>query len=218
MFHSPFPKYISFCCANLSTPPVFPLLPEEENFLKTLSSSKRKTEFSQGRSSAHQALAKFKLESEPILRNAETREPCWPDRIRGSITHSGEYVAAAVGLADDVSGIGIDLESLSRAVDFNISRHVCVEKELEWLKTLSPTKANQGLRIIFSAKESIFKCLFPISKTYLYFKDATVEIDEDSAEFTFTLSRECSGITEAGFQHSGKFSIINKMLLTAIYL
>jgi enterobactin synthetase component D len=218
MFPSPFPENISFFCAELSTPPVFPLLPEEEIFLKTLSSNKRQTEFSHGRSCAHQALAKFKLESEPIPRNAETREPCWPEAVWGSITHSGEYAAAAVGLSDDVSGIGIDLESLSRVVDFNISRHVCVEQELEWLKTLSPAKANQGLRIIFSAKESIFKCLFPISRTYLYFKDATVEIDEDSAEFTFTISRECSGITEAGFKHSGKFSIIDKMLLTAIYL
>ena len=218
MFPSPFPENISFFCAELSTPPVFPLLPEEKTFLNKLSSTRRQIEFSQGRSCAHQALAKFKLEAEPIPRNAKTREPCWPEAVRGSITHSGEYAAAAAGLADDVSGIGIDLESLSRVVDFNISRHVCVEKELEWLKTLSPTKANQGLRIIFSAKESIFKCLFPISKTYLYFKDATVEIDEDSDEFTFTLSRECSGITEAGFQHSGKFSIIDKMLLTAIYL
>ncbi len=218
MFPSPFPEYISFFCADLSTPPVFPLLPEEDKFLKTLSSSKRQTEFSHGRCCAHQALAKFKLESEPILRNAETREPCWPDRVRGSITHSGEYAAAAVGLADDVSGIGIDLESLYRVVDFNISRHVCVEKELEWLNTLPPDQANRGLRIIFSAKESIFKCLFPISKTYLYFKYATVTIDEASAEFTFTLSRECSGVTEAGFRHSGKFSIIDKMLLTAIYL
>ena len=218
MFQSPFPENISFFCAELSTPPVFPLLPEEKTFLNKLSSTRRQIEFSQGRSCAHQALAKFKLEAEPIPRNAKTREPCWPEAVRGSITHSGEYAAAAAGLADDVSGIGIDLESLSRVVDFNISRHVCVEKELEWLKTLSPTKANHGLRIIFSAKESIFKCLFPISKTYLYFKDATVEIDEDSAEFTFTLSRECSGITEAGFRHSGKFSIIDKMLLTAIYL
>jgi enterobactin synthetase component D len=218
MFPSPFPENISFFCTELSTPTVFPLLPEEEIFLKKLSSTRRQIEFSQGRSCAHQALAKFKLEAEPIPRNAETREPCWPESVRGSITHSGEYAAAAVGMADDVSGIGIDLESLSRVVDFNISRHVCVEQELEWLKTLSPAKANQGLRIIFSAKESIFKCLFPISRTYLYFKDATVEIDEDSAEFTFTISRECSGITEAGFQHSGKFSIINKMLLTSIYL
>ena len=75
MFPSPFPEYISFFCADLSTPPDFPLLPEEDKFLKTLSSSKRQTEFSHGRSCAHQALAKFKLESEPILRNAETREP-----------------------------------------------------------------------------------------------------------------------------------------------
>ena len=218
MFTSPFPEKISFFCAELSTKPVFPLLPEEEIFLKTLSSTRRQTEFSLGRSCAHKALEKFKLETEPITRNAETREPCWPETVRGSITHSGEYAAAAVGLADDVSGIGIDLESLSRVVDFNISRHVCVDKEMEWLKNLSPKKANQGLRIIFSAKESIFKCLFPISRTYLYFKDATVEIDEDNDEFTFTLSRECSGITEAGFRHIGKFSIIDKMLLTAIYV
>ena len=218
MFASPFPENIGFFCAELSTPPVFPLLPEEEIFLKTLSSNRRKIEFSQGRSCAHHALAKFKLESEPITRNVKTREPCWPEDVRGSITHSGEYAAAAVGLADNVSGIGIDLESLSRVVDFNISRHVCVDQELEWLKTLTPEKANLGLRIIFSVKESIFKCLFPISRTYLYFKDATVEIDEDSAEFTFTLSRECSGITESGFRHSGKFSIVDKMLLTAIYL
>ena len=218
MFTSPFPENISFFCAELSTPPVFPILPEEEIFLKTLSSTKRKIEFSQGRSCAHQALAKFKLEAQPIPRNAETREPCWPESVRGSITHSGKYVAVAVGMADDFSGIGIDLESLSSKVDFNISRHVCVEQELEWLKTLAPEKANQVLRIIFSAKESIFKCLFPISKTHLYFKDATVELDEDNAEFTFALSRECSGITKVGFRHRGNFSIIDKMLLTAIYI
>ena len=217
MFPSPFPEYISFFCTDFSAPPVFPLLPEEEKFLKTLSSTKRKTEFTLGRSCAHQALSKFKLESEPILRITETREPSWPKDVRGSITHSGKFAAAAVGLVDDVSGIGIDLECLSRVVDFNISRHVCVEKELEWLKSLAPDQAKLGLRIIFSAKESIFKCLFPISKTYLYFKDATVTVDEANTEFTFTLSRECSGITEAGFQNSGKFSIIDEMLLTAIF-
>ena len=218
MFLSPFPENISFVCTDFSVPLIFPLLREEEEFLERLSSAKRKSEFSLGRRCAHQALAKFKLESEPILRNADTKEPCWPKDVLGSISHSGKYAAAAVGKVGDISGIGIDLESLSRVVDFNISRHVCVEKELKWLKSLTPDQANLGLRIIFSAKESIFKCLFPISKTYLYFKDATVTVDEANTEFTFTLSKECSGITEVGFQHSGKFSIVKKMLLTAIYL
>ena len=217
MFTSLFPENISFFCSNFSVPPVFPILPEEEELLKSLSSTKRQTEFFKGRACAHQALAKFNLELEPILKNTDTREPRWPAEIRGSITHSGEYAAAAVGMADDFSGIGIDLECLSRVVDFNISRHVCVEKELDWLKSLSPDQATRGLRIIFSAKESIFKCLFPLSKTHLYFKDATVIVDEANSEFNFTLSRECPGVTEAGFQHSGKFLIIEKMLLTSIY-
>ena len=218
MFFSPFPKLISFCYANLTSHPVFPIFPEEEIYLKTIGSKKRQAEFTLGRSCAHQALSKFNLESGAIARNPETREPCWPETIYGSITHSGEFAAAAVGLAKDVSGIGIDLESLSRVVDFNISRHVCVDAEREWLETLSPENKNLGLRIIFSAKESIFKCMFPISKTYLYFKDAEITIDEDNSEFTFVLSKACSGITEVGFQHKGKFSISENMLLTSIYL
>ena len=218
MFPSPFPEYINFFCSDLATPPVFPLLPEEKKFLSTLGSTKRQAEFSLGRNCAHQALAKFKLESEPILRNAETREPCWPKSVRGSITHSGEIAAAAVGWTKDISGIGIDLESFSREIDFNISRHVCVETELIRLKSLPAEQAKRDLRIIFSAKESIFKCLFPISQTYLYFKDAKITINEDNAEFSFVLSKACSGITKVGFQHSGKFSIKDNMLLTSIFI
>ncbi|MCH2270834.1 MAG: 4'-phosphopantetheinyl transferase superfamily protein [SAR324 cluster bacterium] len=202
----------------MSSPPVFPLLPEEEIFLKTIGSSKRQAEFTLGRRCVHQALSKFKLESAPVLRNPETREPCWPESVRGSITHSGKIAAAAVGWTKDISGIGIDLESFSREIDFNISRHVCVETELIRLKSLPAEQAKRDLRIIFSAKESIFKCLFPISQTYLYFKDAKITINEDNAEFSFVLSKACSGITEVGFQHSGKFSIKDNMLLTSIFI
>ena len=218
MFSSPFPEFISFFCGNMSSPPVFPLLPEEEIFLKTIGSSKRQAEFILGRRCVHQALSKFKLESAPVLRNPETREPCWPESVRGSITHSGKMAAAAVGWTKDISGIGIDLESFSREIDFNISRHVCVETELIRLKSLPAEQAKRDLRIIFSAKESIFKCFFPISQTYLYFKDAKITINEDNAEFSFVLSKACSGITEVGFQHSGKFSIKDNMLLTSIFI
>jgi len=158
------------------------------------------------------------MESFPILRNADTREPYWPKSVRGSITHSEGFAAAAVGFAKDVSGIGIDLESLSRVVDFNIRRHVCVDKEREFLESLPTEQANRYLRIIFSAKESIFKCFFPISQTYLYFQDAEIIIDENNSEFSFSLSKACTGITSAGFQHSGRFSIKDDLLLTSIYI
>ena len=218
MFSSPFPEFISFFCEHLSGSNDFLLLPEEEKISASFSSSKRRTEFSLGRYCAHRALSKFELQSVKILRNAATREPCWPESVRGSITHSDGFAAAAVGLTKDVSGIGIDLESLSRVVDFNIRRHVCVDKEREFLESLPTEQANRYLRIIFSAKESIFKCFFPISQTYLYFQDAEIIIEENNSKFSFLLSKACSGITSAGFQHYGMFSIKDDLLLTSIYI
>jgi enterobactin synthetase component D len=171
-----------------------------------------------GRYCARRALSEFKLESEPILRNPDTREPCWPESVRGSITHTEGLAAAAVGLDKDISGVGIDMENLSRSVNFNIRRRVCVETERKYLESLSPEQANRDLRIIFSAKESIFSCLFPISRTFLYFQDATVTIDEKNSGFSFILSKACAGITSEGFQHSGKYSIVENLLLTSIYI
>ena len=218
MFSSPFPEFISFFCEHLSSSPDFLFHPEEEVISASFGSSKRRDEFSLGRYCAHRALSKFELESVPILRNTESREPYWPESVRGSITHSEGFAAAAVGMTKDVSGIGIDLESLSRVVDFNIRRHVCVEKEREFMESLTAEQANRYLRIIFSAKESIFKCFFPISQTYLSFQDAAIIIDEKKFEFSFVLSKACSGITSAGFQHSGRFSIKDDLLLTSVYI
>jgi len=218
MFTSPFPEFISFFCENLSSSHDFFLHPDEEKISDSFGSSKRRDEFSLGRYCARKALSKFEMESVPILRNTESREPLWPKTVRGSITHTEGFAAAAVGMTKDVSGIGIDLESLSKVVDFNIRRHVCVEKEQKFLESLNDEQANQYLRIIFSAKESIFKCFFPISKTHLTFKDAEIIIDEKNSEFSFLLTKACAGITSAGFQHSGRFSINNDLLLTSIYI
>ena len=109
MFSSPFPEFISFFCEHLSSSHDFLLHPEEEVISASFHSSKRSAEFSLGRYCAHRALSKFELESVPILRIAETREPCWPESVRGSITHSEGFAAAAVGFEKDMSGIGIDM-------------------------------------------------------------------------------------------------------------
>ena len=216
MFSSPFPKNIGFICRDLSSTKNFKLLSEEERIVESFNSSKRKTEFIMGRTVAHLALKKFKLESMPILRNMKTREPCWPKSVFGSITHSGDLAAAAVGLSKDISGIGIDLEDLSRKINFKISRYVCVPDELKWLANLSPEEANFYLRIIFSAKESIFKCFFPISRKYFHFKDACVKIKKNKSEFSFVLSNTCS--KNSGNNYQGLFSVKRNFLLTSILI
>ena len=218
MFSSPFPDFISFYCGQNPADQDFLLLPEEQAIAESFGSQKRRAEFTMGRICAHGALSRFGLESEPILRNPETREPCWPDSIWGSITHSAGFAAVAVGLKKEIKGVGIDMESLSRSVDFNIRRHVCVESELEWLEYLATKQANRALRIIFSAKESIFKCFYPGTKTYLSFKDAAVSINETEKKFSFIVFKSCPGIIQHGFKHHGRYSEIDKMLLTSVYI
>ena len=218
MFSSPFPEFISFYCRQNSPKLDFRLLPEEQAIAEAFGSQKRRAEFTLGRICAHEALSRFGLESEPILRNPETREPCWPDSVWGSITHSAGFAAVAVGLKKEIKGVGIDLESFSRSVDFNIRRLVCVDSELEWLESLPTKQANRALRIIFSAKESIFKCLYPGTKTYLTFKDAAVTINETENNFSFIIFKSCSGIIKQGFPHHGRYSEMNNMLLTSVYI
>ena len=218
MFSSPFPEFISFYCGQNPANQDFCLLPEEQAIVESFGSQKRRAEFTMGRIYAHGALSRFGLESEPILRNPETMEPCWPDSVWGSITHSAGFAAVAVGLKKEIKGVGIDLESFSRSVDFKIRSHVCVDSELEWLESLPNEQANRALRIIFSAKESIFKCLYPGTKTYLSFKDAAVSINETEKNFTFTIFKSFPGIIKYGFPHHGRYSEMNKMLLTSVYI
>ena len=183
MFSSPFPDFISFYCRQITSDQDYNILPEEQDIARSFSSQKRRAEFTLGRICAHGALSRFGLEHEPILRNPESREPCWPDPILGSITHSKGFAAVAVGLKKEIKGIGIDLESFSRSLDFKIRKHVCVDSELEWIESLPAKQADRALRIIFSAKESIFKCFYPGTKTYLSFKDAEISVNENEKKF-----------------------------------
>ena len=218
MFSSPFPEFISFYCGQYPPCQNSRLLREEQAIADSFSSQKRRAEFTLGRIFAHKALSSFNLESEPILRNPETREPCWPNSVWGSITHSAGFAAVAVGLKKEIKGIGIDLESFSRSVDFKIRRHVCVDSELEWLESLPTKQANRALRIIFSAKESIFKCIYPGTKTYLTFKDAAVSVNETEKNFSFIIFKSFPGIILQGFTHHGRYSEMDKILLTSIYI
>ncbi len=218
MFDSPFPDFISFYCSQNNHNKEFRLLSEEHAVAESFGSKKRRDEFTLGRICAHRALSKFDLESVPILRNSENREPCWPNSVWGSITHSAGFAAVAVGLKKEINGIGIDLESFSSSLDIKISRHVCVDSELEWLESLSTKQARRALRIIFSAKESIFKCLYPRTKTYFSFKDAVVSVNDDENKFSFKILKSFPFNLQQDFPQHGRYSEMDEMLLTSVYI
>ena len=178
MLPNPFPDHISFCLLPIHSTSNQKLHPAEENYFSQLSSVSRKEHYRSGRICAGEVLSKLGARGQPVLRDPQTREPLWPEGISGAITHSGNWAAAAAGKTSDVSGIGIDLEDLERQVDSRISRHVCIPEEQKWLQECEEDCLEQNLKIIFSAKESIFKAFFPYTRTYLHFHDARILMEQ----------------------------------------
>ena len=178
MLPNPFPDHISFCLLPIHSTSNQKLHPAEENYSSQLSSISRKEHYRSGRICAGEVLSKLGTLGQPVLRDPQTREPLWPEGISGAITHSGNWAAAAAGKTSEVSGIGIDLEDLERQVDSRISRHVCIPEEQKWLQECGEDFLEQNLKIIFSAKESIFKAFFPYTRTYLHFHDARILMEQ----------------------------------------
>ena len=178
MLPNPFPDHISFCILPIHSTSNQKLHPAEENYFSQLSSVSRKEHYRSGRICAGEVLSKLGTLGQPVLRDPQTREPLWPEGISGAITHSGNWAAAAAGKTSDVLGIGIDLEDLERQVDSRISKHVCIPEEQKWLQECGEDLLEQNLKIIFSAKESIFKAFFPYTTTYLHFHDARILMEQ----------------------------------------
>jgi 4'-phosphopantetheinyl transferase EntD len=167
------------------------LHPEEELLVSPRAAAKRRREFLLGRTAAHGAIRSLLGDSPHPVRKGASGEPLWPEGLVGSITHSGDTAAAAVGRRREAEGIGIDLEDLSKRVSFQISRKVCTEKELRWVQgTEDPGEKNLRLRMLFSAKESVYKALFPAGRIFLGFQDAELAWEPRERRFLGRLLKQ----------------------------
>lgn len=158
-----------------------PLLPEEEAALGRVV-EKRRREFSVGRACAKRALSALGAPVAPLLRGPY-REPVWPDGVVGSITHCVGYCAAAVAFRQHVVSLGIDAEPAA-ALPEDILGLVASPDERAWVEAQGGAVWD---RLLFSAKESVFKAWFPLTGRWLGFEDAHLEFDLEAATFTAEL-------------------------------
>lgn len=159
------------------------LLPEEEP-LVARAVGKRRAEFTTVRTCARIALGRLGLPATPVLSGSK-REPLWPAGVVGSITHCDGYRAVAVARADQLASIGIDAEPHDR-LPAGILERVTLPAERAHLAALPP--GPHWDRLLFSAKESVYKTWFPLTRRWLGFEDAAVTFvpDADPMRGTFT--------------------------------
>jgi 4'-phosphopantetheinyl transferase EntD len=158
--------------------PADELLPAESEAIEG-SARGRVEEFRRGRTCARRALATLGLQGFSVARGAK-REPIWPEGIVGSITHCDGYCAAAVARSDRLRLLGIDAERIER-LHLELAGHICVPGELESLAR--SMEARQALALLFSAKESVYKALFPLCRRWIGFHDVRLGFDLERGRF-----------------------------------
>jgi 4'-phosphopantetheinyl transferase EntD len=181
--------------------PVAELLPEEEAVLGTVC-AKRRTDFTLGRACARRALGQLGATPGPVLRGP-AREPVWPDRVAGSITHCDGYWAAAVGWRSEIGAIGIDAEP-RKPLSGNVLKLIATDAEARWLA--GADRATPWDVLLFSAKESVFKAWYAVVGTWLGFDDAELEFDHWSGTFRASLGRTAPALAGVPGEIDGRYA------------
>lgn len=132
---------------------------------------KRKAEHLAGRIAAAHALSALNDRTIPAI--GASGEPGWPANISGSITHSGTQ-AMAVATRNQHALIGIDCEAILAESEAHEIKDGVIDTEEEAVLSRSGYPFALALTLAFSAKESLFKALFPQVQEYMGFDCARV--------------------------------------------
>ncbi len=191
------------------------LFPEEERVVAR-SVEKRRREFRTARACARRSMAVLGLPPVPIL-PGERGSPTWPAGVVGSMTHCDGYRAAAVAMGDKVRTVGIDAEPNGPLPD-GVLETIALPEEIEWLNGVAGDATGVCWdRLIFSAKESIYKAWFPLTRRWLGFEEAVVTPDPAAGTFSARLlvpGPVVDGRTLPGFE--GRWIMDRGLVATAI--
>jgi len=191
------------------------LFPEEEAVVAR-AVDKRRREFTTARACARTALARLGLPPTAILPGA-AGAPQWPPGVVGSMTHCAGYRASAVAWATDVLTLGLDAEP-DEILPVGVLRTVALADERAGLQALAQSAPGPCWdRLLFSAKESVYKAWFPLTGRWLGFEEAAITFDPVDGTFAARLlvpGPQLDGRPLTGF--AGRWLARDGLVLTAI--
>jgi len=133
---------------------------------------KRVSQYAAGRQCAHLAMAQLGVPVQPLVAQKD-RRPSWPEGVVGSISHCNGFACAAVARQSVLRSVGVDAE-VADVVDEALWPRIFTEEERAWIELQSSADRRSWATIFFSAKESFYKCQFPVQGKWLEFHDARV--------------------------------------------
>ncbi len=207
-----FPDCVSAVCVPVEQA-VAELYPEEEAAVSK-AVDVRKKEFAAGRACARKALANIGIHDFPLKKNTDGTVQ-WPPPAVGALTHSRVWCAAAVALRADVRGIGIDTESVSR-ISAAIEKKILTRSEREWIAVMPDRQ--RWTALVFSAKESVYKCLYTASGDRPGFLEICVSIEPGSDIFTAVCYAGKDSCIKAQRSLAGKYLFAGGEVFTGVVM
>jgi 4'-phosphopantetheinyl transferase EntD len=175
----------AFLVDTFADDPADVLFPEEEAVLGR-AVEKRRREFTTGRACAHAALAALGVRPAPLL-PGPGGAPRWPDGVTGSITHCEGYRAAGVASTRHLAALGLDAEPDGPLPDGVLEMITCGTERAQ-IHLLDGRRPGVSWgRLLFSAKESVYKAWFPLAGRWLGFDQAEITIEPGPRTFTARL-------------------------------
>lgn len=155
------------------------LLPQEEEHVRR-AVPHRRAEYATVRWCARQALSRFGIHGHPLVKG-QAGEPHWPDGVVGSLTHCRGFRAAAVALREHVRSVGIDAEP-HEPLPHGVLDAIADDGEKEHVRLMRAAHpAMHWDRMLFSAKESIYKAWYPVVRHRLTFDEARIRFAPDGS-------------------------------------
>jgi enterobactin synthetase component D len=185
---------------------------------------KRRAEFLAGRLAAAHALKALGV-SGRVARNPDG-SPSWPEAVVGSITHGAGRALCAVARKTSLSSLGIDVELLMKEqASLELRRRICSASELAALARTLPAPEHHLVSLAFSAKESLYKCLYPQVGRFMEFAAAETvaarRVHSASGlmgELTLRLATDWSAQHRAGGELTSRFFIGSDHVETIVTL
>lgn len=194
------------------------LLPDEVQYLGR-AVPKRIREFAAGRLCARRALEEFGFTDYP-LRTDRDRRPHWPASLIGSITHTAGICGAVVAERRQFRAIGLDMEIVG-CVTPEIWPTICTPEETRLLAELPEPEQSRSAALIFSAKETFYKCQYGVTRQWLEFDDVAVDFPRSGGSagcFALRPRRRIALLEHYTAPMTGRFEFHGSLVVTGMVL
>lgn len=175
--------------------------------------TKRRAEYLAGRYCCATLLAA--LEAPTAVPSGADRAPCWPAGFTGSLSHCAGQAIALV-TRQEQGWPGIDIENFNGELMRESAGMMTQPEERARLRA-APLDYEVALLLAFSAKESLYKALYPQVKRFFGFESASItDIDAQRHRFRIMLNETLTPELRQGFSIEGQYQFDGNTMITLL--